>query len=166
MPIYPGFFPSKYFELFQLNLVNFESCCPRILIVYIELKILCLLCLCWLNTQIKNTFWTLPAWVFKCLNYRISIFAASLLSAVTRVSVKSWSYKTVSYALGLSLLAPQSVGKKARKVFKNMSHIYRSLNFVTFSVADVYYRDLLYWFKKNISIVSVSETPYITQICS
>lgn len=121
-------------------------------------------CLCWLNTQIKNTFWTLPVWFFKCLNYRISIFVASLLSAVTQVSVKSCSYKNMYYAFGLSLLTPQSVGKKARKVFKNMSHIYRSLNFVMFSVADAYYRDFLYWFKKNIIIVPVSEYPHVNQI--
>ena len=34
---------------------------------------------------------------------------------------------------------------KARKLFENMSHIYWSLNFVMFFVADVYYIDFI-WF--------------------
>lgn len=121
--------------------MNFESCCSRIWIVYIDLRILCLPFLCWLSTQIKNTSWTWPLRAFKCLNYRISIFVPSFLSAVSQISVKSWSYKILYCAFGLSLLTPQSVVKKARKVIKNTSHIYRSLNSVMFSVADRYYRD-------------------------
>lgn len=140
--------------------MSYESCCPRILIVYGDIRILCLFCFWWLNTQIKNMFWTWPGWVFKCLNYRISIFVASLLSAVTQVSVKIWSSKIEHYAFGLSWLTPQSVGKKARKVFNNMSHIYRSLSLVMFSVADVYYRGFLCWLKRKYYCHSVRISSY------
>lgn len=70
------------------------------------------------------------------------------------------------YAFVLSLLIPQSVAIKARKLFENVNHIYWSFNFVILSVADVYYVDFICRFFKNFIavIVTVSEYHPITQI--